>query len=74
MGKAHAFWKAHGQLTKPSQAPNCSSDSDAFPTAVGDDLHFTAKGQMVLGIKMASAVLEIEDEGSPQARQETTVD
>jgi len=74
MGKAYAFWKAYGNLCEPSKAPNCSSDSDAFPTAVGDDLHFTAKGQMVLGIKMASAVLEIEDEGSPQARQETTVD
>ena len=74
MGKAHAFWKAHGQLTKPSQAPNCSSDSDAFPKNVGNDVHLTAKGQMVLGRKKASAVLEIEDEGSPQARQETTVD
>ena len=74
MGKAHAFWKAHGEFAQPSKAPNCSSDSDAFPNAVGDDLHLTAKGQMVLGKKMASAALEIEDESSAQARQETTVD
>ena len=74
MGKAHAFWKAHGEFAQPSKAPNCSSDSDAFPNAVGDDLHLTAEGQMVLGKKMASAALEIEDESSAQARQETTVD